>query len=232
MCSRCWRRWRVIWGSRTPLLCPLMRDVSISGRFSHCTNRTETSTPPWRAVRKSLRVLKELWQILRTKRSGYRKRLRIIYKCYFMMLTGSIPLHLLYFYHTFIKHNEITKLFVTDLCIYLLSSPSIFCQAVNLKQKWLWGVNRSPPLSPSLSSSRTPSPCFSSPSYPGSPLLPRKRSVSTPDSPLSPCTVDSVLQSEIDRLQRWEMYSSHQWFSTGRPQMTSRGVKMTNHLKF
>ncbi|XP_056591287.1 harmonin-binding protein USHBP1 isoform X2 [Triplophysa dalaica] len=75
-------------------------------------------------------------------------------------------------------------------------------KAVNLKQKWLCGVSRSPPLSPSLSSSRTPSPCFSSPSYPGSPLLPRKRSVSTPDSPLSPCTVDSVLQSEIDRLQR------------------------------
>ncbi|KAI7795461.1 putative colorectal mutant cancer protein-like, partial [Triplophysa rosa] len=75
-------------------------------------------------------------------------------------------------------------------------------KAVNLKQKWLCGVSRSPPLSPSLSSSRTPSPCFSSPSYPGSPLLPRKRSVSTPDSPVPPRTLDSVLQSENDRLQR------------------------------
>lgn len=72
----------------------------------------------------------------------------------------------------------------------------------DLKRKWLYRVSQSPPLSPSLSSSRTPSPCFSSPPYPGSPLLPRKLSSSSLDSPPSPQTVDSVLQSEIDKLQR------------------------------
>nr|XP_055039336.1 colorectal mutant cancer protein isoform X2 [Misgurnus anguillicaudatus] len=72
----------------------------------------------------------------------------------------------------------------------------------DLKKKWMYRVSQSPPLSPSLTSSRTSSPCFSSPPYPGSPLLPRKLSSSSPDSPPSPRTVDSVLQSEIDKLQR------------------------------
>ncbi|XP_052466201.1 colorectal mutant cancer protein isoform X1 [Carassius gibelio] len=76
-------------------------------------------------------------------------------------------------------------------------------KVVDLKRKWLYGVSRSPPVSPSLSSSRTSSPCFSSPPYPGSPLLSRKLpSGFRPDSPPSPCTVDSVLQAEIDKLQR------------------------------
>ncbi|XP_056122472.1 colorectal mutant cancer protein isoform X2 [Rhinichthys klamathensis goyatoka] len=73
---------------------------------------------------------------------------------------------------------------------------------VDLKRKWLYGVSRSPPVSPSLSSSRTSSPCFSSPPYPGSPLLSRKLPGSRPDSPSSPFTVDSVLQAEIEKLQR------------------------------
>ncbi|XP_039523322.1 colorectal mutant cancer protein isoform X2 [Pimephales promelas] len=73
---------------------------------------------------------------------------------------------------------------------------------VDLKRKWLYGVSRSPPVSPSLSSSRTSSPSFSSPPYPGSPLLSRKLPGSRPDSPSSPCTVDSVLQAEIEKLQR------------------------------
>ncbi|XP_051768624.1 colorectal mutant cancer protein isoform X1 [Ctenopharyngodon idella] len=73
---------------------------------------------------------------------------------------------------------------------------------VDLKRKWLFGVSRSPPVSPSLSSSRTSSPCFSSPPYPGSPLLSRKLPGSRPDSPSSPCTVDSVLQAEIEKQQR------------------------------
>ncbi|KAG1928541.1 hypothetical protein F2P79_023603 [Pimephales promelas] len=72
---------------------------------------------------------------------------------------------------------------------------------VDLKRKWLYGVSRSPPVSPSLSSSRTSSPSFSSPPYPGSPLLSRKLPGSRPDSPSSPCTVDSVLQAEIEKLQ-------------------------------
>ncbi|XP_016417258.1 colorectal mutant cancer protein-like isoform X2 [Sinocyclocheilus rhinocerous] len=75
-------------------------------------------------------------------------------------------------------------------------------KVVDLKRKWLYGVSRSPPVSPSLSSSRTSSPCFSSPPYPGSPLLSRKLPSSRPDSPSSPCTVDSVLQTEIEKLQR------------------------------
>uniref|UniRef100_A0A9J7YRT1 Usher syndrome 1C binding protein 1 n=1 Tax=Cyprinus carpio carpio TaxID=630221 RepID=A0A9J7YRT1_CYPCA len=61
---------------------------------------------------------------------------------------------------------------------------------VDLKRKWLYGVSRSPSVSPSLSSSRTSSPCFSSPPYPGSPLLSRK------------LPIDSVLQTEIEKLQR------------------------------
>ncbi|ROL44105.1 Usher syndrome type-1C protein-binding protein 1 [Anabarilius grahami] len=73
---------------------------------------------------------------------------------------------------------------------------------VDLKRKWLYGVSCSPPVSPLLSSSRTSSPCFSSPPYPGSPLLSRKLPGSRPDSPSSPCTVDSVLQAEIEKLQR------------------------------
>ncbi|XP_067287746.1 colorectal mutant cancer protein [Pseudorasbora parva] len=73
---------------------------------------------------------------------------------------------------------------------------------VDLKRKWLYGVSRSPPVSPSLSSSGTSSPCFSSPPYPGSPLLSRKLPGSRPNSPSSPCTVDSVLQAEIEKLQR------------------------------
>ncbi|RXN02285.1 colorectal mutant cancer -like isoform X2 [Labeo rohita] len=75
-------------------------------------------------------------------------------------------------------------------------------KVVDLKRKWLYGVSRSPPVSPSLSSSRTSSPCFSTPPYPGSPLLSRKLPGSRPDSPSSPCTVDSVLQAEIEKLQR------------------------------
>ncbi|XP_016331983.1 colorectal mutant cancer protein isoform X2 [Sinocyclocheilus anshuiensis] len=75
-------------------------------------------------------------------------------------------------------------------------------KVVDLKRKWLYGVSRSPPVSPSLSSSRTSSPCFSSPPYPGSPLLSRKLPSSRPDSPSSPGTVDSVLQTEIEKLQR------------------------------
>ncbi|XP_067244670.1 colorectal mutant cancer protein isoform X3 [Chanodichthys erythropterus] len=73
---------------------------------------------------------------------------------------------------------------------------------VDLKRKWLYGVSRSPPVSPSSSSSRTSSPCFSSPPYLGSPLLSRKLPGSRPDSPSSPYTVDSVLQAEIEKLQR------------------------------
>lgn len=84
----------------------------------------------------------------------------------------------------------------------------IFWQVVDLKRKWLYGVSRSPSGSPSLSSSPTSSPSFSSPPYPGSPLLSRKLPGFRPDSPPSPCTVDSVLQAEIDKLQRWEM----KWF--------------------
>ncbi|XP_016091279.1 Usher syndrome type-1C protein-binding protein 1 [Sinocyclocheilus grahami] len=49
---------------------------------------------------------------------------------------------------------------------------------------------------------RTSSPCFSSPPYPGSPLLSRKLPGFRPDSPPSPCTVDSALQAEMDKLQR------------------------------
>ncbi|XP_050978772.1 colorectal mutant cancer protein isoform X2 [Labeo rohita] len=75
-------------------------------------------------------------------------------------------------------------------------------KVVDLKRKWLYGVSRSPPVSPSLSSSRTSSPCFSTPPYPGSPLLSRKLPGSRPDSPSSSCTVDSVLQAEIEKLQR------------------------------
>ncbi|XP_051957855.1 harmonin-binding protein USHBP1 [Xyrauchen texanus] len=73
---------------------------------------------------------------------------------------------------------------------------------VDLKRKWLCGVSCSPPVSPSLSSSRTSSPCFSSPPFPGSPLLPCKLPSFTPDFSPSPCTFDSVLQSEIEKQQR------------------------------
>lgn len=75
-------------------------------------------------------------------------------------------------------------------------------KVVDLKRKWLYGVSCSPPVSPSLSSSRTSSPCFSSPSYPGSPLLSRKLPSSRPDSPLPPSTIDSVLQAETEKMQR------------------------------
>uniref|UniRef100_A0A8C1JFN8 Usher syndrome 1C binding protein 1 n=1 Tax=Cyprinus carpio TaxID=7962 RepID=A0A8C1JFN8_CYPCA len=75
-------------------------------------------------------------------------------------------------------------------------------KVVDLKRKWLYGVSRSPSGSPSLSSSPTSSPSFSSPPYPGSPLLSRKLPGFRPDSPPSPCTIDSVLQAEIDKLQR------------------------------
>ncbi|XP_043108529.1 colorectal mutant cancer protein isoform X2 [Puntigrus tetrazona] len=75
-------------------------------------------------------------------------------------------------------------------------------KVVDLKRKWLYKVSRSPSFSPSLSSSRTSSPCFSSPPYPGSPLLSRKLPSSRPDSPSSPCSVDSVLRAEIEKLQR------------------------------
>ncbi|XP_026131632.1 colorectal mutant cancer protein-like isoform X2 [Carassius auratus] len=75
-------------------------------------------------------------------------------------------------------------------------------KVVDLKRKWLYGASCSPSVSPSLSSSRTSSPCFSSPPYPGSPLLSRKLPSSRPDSPSSLCTVDSVLQTEIEKLQR------------------------------
>ncbi|KAL1265466.1 hypothetical protein QQF64_003493 [Cirrhinus molitorella] len=75
-------------------------------------------------------------------------------------------------------------------------------KVVDLKRKWLYGVSRSPPVSPSLSSSRTSSPCFSTPPYSGSPLLSRKLPGSRPDSPSSPCTIDSVLQAEIEKMQR------------------------------
>ncbi|XP_056324412.1 colorectal mutant cancer protein [Danio aesculapii] len=75
-------------------------------------------------------------------------------------------------------------------------------KVVDLKRKWLYGVSCSPPVSPSLSSSRTPSPCFSSPSYPGSPLLSHKLTSSRPDSPLPPSTIDSLLQAETEKMQR------------------------------
>ncbi|TRZ01414.1 hypothetical protein DNTS_015152, partial [Danionella cerebrum] len=77
-------------------------------------------------------------------------------------------------------------------------------KVVDLKRKWLYGMSCSPPMSPSLSSSRTSSPCFSSPPYPGSPLLSRRMPspISRPDSPFPPCTVDSVLQAETEKLQR------------------------------
>ncbi|XP_052425374.1 colorectal mutant cancer protein isoform X2 [Carassius gibelio] len=75
-------------------------------------------------------------------------------------------------------------------------------KVVDLKRKWLYGASCSPSVSPSLPSSRTSSPCFSSPPYPGSPLLSRKLPSSRPDSPSSLCTVDSVLQTEIEKLQR------------------------------
>ncbi|XP_015458794.3 colorectal mutant cancer protein isoform X1 [Astyanax mexicanus] len=74
-----------------------------------------------------------------------------------------------------------------------------------LKRKWLIGSSSSPPRSPSLSSSRTPSPCWSSPVFPGSPLLSRRMSVSPPTSPsLLTCAqpTSTVMETETDRLQR------------------------------
>ncbi|KAI4904236.1 hypothetical protein NFI96_031765 [Prochilodus magdalenae] len=74
-----------------------------------------------------------------------------------------------------------------------------------LKRKWLIGVSPSPPRSPSLSSSRTPSPCWSSPAFPGSPLLPRRLPVSPPSSPSLPPHAhpsSSMLETETERLQR------------------------------
>ncbi|XP_072517296.1 colorectal mutant cancer protein [Salminus brasiliensis] len=74
-----------------------------------------------------------------------------------------------------------------------------------LKRKWLIAVSSSPPRSPSLSSSRTPSPCWSSPVFPGSPLLSRRLSVSPPSSPSQlprAQPTSTVLETETERLQR------------------------------
>ncbi|XP_066503795.1 colorectal mutant cancer protein isoform X2 [Hoplias malabaricus] len=74
-----------------------------------------------------------------------------------------------------------------------------------LKRKWLVGISPSPPRSPSLSSSRTPSPCWSSPVFPGSPLLSRRLPLSPPSSPSVPhhtFSTSSALETETERLQR------------------------------
>ncbi|XP_036443118.1 colorectal mutant cancer protein isoform X1 [Colossoma macropomum] len=78
-------------------------------------------------------------------------------------------------------------------------------QLEELKRKWLIWASPSPPRSPSLSSSRTPSPCWSSPAFPGSPLLSRRLPVSPPASPSLPPRVhpsSSMLETETERLQR------------------------------
>ncbi|KAL7867238.1 hypothetical protein AOLI_G00150520 [Acnodon oligacanthus] len=74
-----------------------------------------------------------------------------------------------------------------------------------LKRKWLIWASPSPPRSPSLSSSRTPSPCWSSPAFPGSPLLSRRLPVSPPASPSLPPRAhpsSSMLETDTERLQR------------------------------
>ncbi|XP_076880538.1 uncharacterized protein ushbp1 [Brachyhypopomus gauderio] len=70
---------------------------------------------------------------------------------------------------------------------------------IDLKRKWLTGTSSSPPISLSPSSSRTSSPCWASPSFPASPLLSRRLPPSPPASPSQP---GSVLEAEVERLQR------------------------------
>ncbi|MCJ8737848.1 hypothetical protein PDJAM_G00028840 [Pangasius djambal] len=74
-----------------------------------------------------------------------------------------------------------------------------------LKNKWLITASCSPPRSPSLSFSRTPSPCWASPTIPASPLFSRRMPISAPGSPSRPSrssSGSSVLETETERLQR------------------------------
>ncbi|XP_062868825.1 colorectal mutant cancer protein isoform X2 [Trichomycterus rosablanca] len=76
----------------------------------------------------------------------------------------------------------------------------------DLKSKWLKAASCSPPSSPSLSSSRTPSPCWASPTIPGSPMFIRRMSLTPPASPSRPprpSSNSSVLETETQRLQRY-----------------------------
>ncbi|KAK3533034.1 hypothetical protein QTP70_006220 [Hemibagrus guttatus] len=74
-----------------------------------------------------------------------------------------------------------------------------------LKNKWLITASCSPPRSPSLSFSRTPSPCWASPPIPVSPLFSRRMPISPPGSPSRPprpSSGSSVLETETEHLQR------------------------------
>ncbi|KAM9461392.1 uncharacterized protein ushbp1 isoform 1-T1 [Clarias gariepinus] len=74
-----------------------------------------------------------------------------------------------------------------------------------LKNKWLITASCSPPRSPSLSYSRTPSPCWASPTIPASPRFSRRMPISPPGSPSRPSrhsSGSSVLETETERLQR------------------------------
>ncbi|KAG7327627.1 hypothetical protein KOW79_009233 [Hemibagrus wyckioides] len=74
-----------------------------------------------------------------------------------------------------------------------------------LKNKWLFTASCSPPRSPSLSFSRTPSPCWASSPIPASPLFSRRMPISPPSSPSRPprpSSGSSVLETETERLQR------------------------------